>query len=176
MSAIRFGAPWSTSLVVVSALSVAVLVAVAVSFALFFPQGPLPLLKLLVVLIPAIVLVGSALFTVRAYEVSGPDELGVRRLLWTTWLPLAGLRKAWADPAAMSRSWRLFGNGGLFSITGLFWNRRLGRYRAFATDPRRAVVLRFGSRTVVVTPDEPATFVAELARRRHWLGTTGPTT
>ena len=61
---------------------------------------------------------------------------------------------------------RLFGNGGLFSYHGWFWNRRLGRYRLYATDPERAVVLRFARRTIVVSPGEPAAFVRALLDRR----------
>ena len=54
-----------------------------------------------------------------------------------------------------ARQQRLCGIGGLFVFCGLFWSRKLGRYRAYITDPRRAVVLRFGNKVVVVTPDEP---------------------
>jgi hypothetical protein len=160
--------------VVVSALATLILLAVTLSVAIAVPEDAAAgVPRALVVLLGATVLLVSALFTVRGYEV-GTEEVGVRRLLWTTRLSLAGLREAWADPSALARSLRLFGNGGLFSFTGLFWNRRLGRYRAFATDPRRAVVMRFGARSVVVTPDDPDAFVAELAHRRPWLRTNPP--
>lgn len=158
-----FRAPWSASLLVVSLLSVAILLGVGVLFAALFPRdllGGLPLALLLSVL--AGVLLGSALFTIRGYELA-PAELLVRRLLWATSLPLQDLRAAWADPTAMRLSWRLFGNGGMFAISGLYWNRRLGRYRAFATEPRNAVVLRFAARTVVVTPDVPRELLDTLA-------------
>ena len=59
----------------------------------------------------------------------------------------------------MRGSVRVFGNGGLFSITGRFWNRKLGWYRAYATDPSRAVVLRYPKRTVVITPHDPQHFI-----------------
>ncbi|HXZ86218.1 MAG TPA: PH domain-containing protein, partial [Myxococcota bacterium] len=68
-----------------------------------------------------------------------------------------------ADAQAMTGSMRLFGNGGLFSFTGLFQSRTLGRYRAFVTDPARAVVLRTARRVVIVSPAEPQAFV-EAAR------------
>jgi hypothetical protein len=158
-----FGAPWSAGLKLVSALSTAVLLGVAVFFAETFPRGPLgglPLAFFMCVL--CAVLLGSALFTVRGYDLTA-SELLVRRLLWPTRIPLQDLRSAWADPAAMKGSIRLFGNGGLFSFTGLFSNRRLGRYRAFVTDPRNAVVLKFGARTIVVTPQVPREFLDALA-------------
>jgi hypothetical protein len=50
----------------------------------------------------------------------------------------------------------------VFSFTGLFRNRTLGMYRAFVTDPRRAVVLRLPRRTVVVSPADPEAFVREV--------------
>ena len=47
----------------------------------------------------------------------------------------------------------------MFSITGWFWNRRIGRYRAFITDPKSSVILVTASRTIVVSPSDPAMFV-----------------
>jgi len=103
-------------------------------------------------------LLGAALFVVRGYELS-PGTLAVRRLLWSTRLGLTGLTGAWHDPDAMCRSMRLFGNGGLYAFTGLYRNRTLGRYRAFVTDPARAVVLKLPGRTVVISPGDPAAFL-----------------
>ena len=49
----------------------------------------------------------------------------------------------------MRRGIRTFGNGGGFSFTGFYYNQRLRSYRAFVTDLRRTVVLRYAARTVV---------------------------
>jgi hypothetical protein len=84
--------------------------------------------------------------TVRGYTVTS-DTILVQRLFWTTRLPLAGLQSARFEPEAMRWSIRTFGNGGLFSFTGCFRNKLLGAYRAFVTDPRRAVVLRYSGRS-----------------------------
>jgi hypothetical protein len=62
----------------------------------------------------------------------------------------------------MARSLRLFGNGGLLSYSGYFWNRKTGRYRAFATDPSRAVVLSYRKRKIIITPDDPQRFIVRL--------------
>ncbi len=110
---------------------------------------------------PLLIALIAVLYVVTAYEVEG-TELRVRRLLWATRIPLAGLTRAWDDPEAMKRSIRLFGNGGLYSVTGLFQSRRLGRYRAFVTDPARAVVLELPKRTVVVSPADPSAFLQVL--------------
>jgi hypothetical protein len=149
-------APWSPLLVILSALPSALCVAVAVVM-LGSSDGLVPWLGLLPLAIP----LGGALFTIRGYRVA-PRTLLIRRLLWETRVPLAGLRSATFEPDAMRRSWRLCGNGGLFSFTGLYRNKTLGNYRAFVTDPRRVVVLRFATRTVVVSPAEPEEFVRQV--------------
>jgi Bacterial PH domain len=139
------------------------LAGVAVLFSFAVPRQALGggvLFVLLMAILFSVPLV-AALFIIRGYELEA-TELLIRRLLWSTRLSLLKLREAWADPTAMKRSLRLFGNDGLFSITGLFWNRRLGRYRAFATAPSNAVVLKLADRIVVVTPERPDDFLAIL--------------
>jgi hypothetical protein len=62
----------------------------------------------------------------------------------------------------MKCSSRLFGNGGLFSFTGLYRNRSFGRYRAFVTDPARSVALFLPNRVVVVSPADAEGFVRSI--------------
>lgn len=62
----------------------------------------------------------------------------------------------------MRGSLRICGNGGIFSFSGWFWNKRLGAYRALVTDGAKTVVLRFDKRKWVVSPDAPEEFVREL--------------
>jgi hypothetical protein len=109
-------------------------------------------------LVPAI----SALFAIRGYAITA-DAILVRRPLWTTRLPRAGLRSAEAVPNAMCRSLRLCGNAGLFSFTGWYRSKALGVYRAWVTDLRSTVVLRFEKRTAVLSPADPDAFVRDLA-------------
>lgn len=117
----------------------------------------------LLVLLPLLLLPGAALFIIRSYAIE-PNTLAIQRLLWTTRLPLSGLQSAEVLPDAMRGSLRLFGNGGMLSITGLYRNRALGNYRAFVTDLKHTVVLRFPKRTIVVSPENPEQFVAEISR------------
>jgi len=152
----NYEAPWSTSLVIVSFS--ATLICLGASFAMMrSTHGVVPLLALM----PLAIVCGSALFTIRGYIVT-EDAILIERLFWKTRLPLAGLKSAKFDPEAMRRSLRTFGNGGLFSFTGLFYNSALGSYRAFVTDPRRTVVLEFPARRIVVSPAEPEQFVEQL--------------
>ena len=114
-----------------------------------------------ITLCPTFILVLCLFFVVRSYEITR-HELLIHRLLWTTRLPLAGLKSAEAVPRAMSGSLRTCGNGGGFSFTGWYWSKALGHYRAFVTDMNRTVVLRFEKRTVVVSPAGPEEFVRQL--------------
>jgi hypothetical protein len=104
---------------------------------------------------------GAALFIVRGYAITS-EAVFVVRPFWRTRLSRRGLQSATFEPGAMSGSLRLCGNGGFFSFTGLFSNKRLGRYRAFVTDPKLTVVLRYEGRTVVLSPERPEEFVREL--------------
>ena len=110
-------------------------------------------------------MVGLFAFAPSGYSFEG-RELLIHRRGWAPFrLPLTGLKGVRVSPDAMRRSLRTFGNGGVFGFTGWFHNSRLGRYRAWVTDPRRAVVLEFGDRTVVVSPGRPHLFVDELRER-----------
>ncbi len=158
-------APWPVSLKVVSTFAAVVLVGVTCVLYRAVPRGTrVPFAAgfgTLVFVVPLAILLVALCFLVRGYELDGTG-LYVERLLWRTHIELGGLTRAWHDPSAMRRSLRLFGNGGLFSITGIFQNAALGRYRAFVTDPRRAVVLRFESRVVVVSPADPDALLGHL--------------
>ncbi len=155
----EFSAPWSRGLLATSLAATALFFGVA---AFGYRQPGLPgWARWALTVLPLLTLIGAALGTVRGYVLE-PGLLRVRRLLWDTCIPLDGLESARWEPGATRGSLRLFGNGGLFAYHGWFWNRRLGRYRLFATDPHRAVVLRFARRTIVVSPGEPAAFVRAL--------------
>ncbi|MGZ5476541.1 MAG: PH domain-containing protein [Thermoanaerobaculia bacterium] len=152
-------APWSPSLKVMSVFSLVVLVGVP-----WFVKRVVPPVRIVDWVVPfvawtcAAVMVGSILFVVTGYEV-GHNHLLVHRLFWPTRVDIRGLTRVWHDPAALKGSLRVFGNGGLFSFSGLFYNRALGWYRLFATDPKRAVVMALPARTVVVTPEDPDAFI-----------------
>jgi hypothetical protein len=148
-----FKAPWSNVLWIVSAVTTAILLGVAA-----IPAPGLGWIRLM----PLVILAGALPFVVRSYTI-GADALLIRRLFWDTRIALAGLRSVRFDPAAVCGSIRTCGNGGLFSFTGWYWNRTLKSYRAFATDPKRVVVLTFDTRRIVVTPERPEEFVRELS-------------
>ena len=164
----RFSAPWGTMLQLSTAMSVLLLACLPLVGLFAGPRSGAAVVftwYLSMVVAPLLVLFIGVFFVIRGYVLT-PRVLRVQRLGWESRVPLAGLRAAEVSADAMRRSIRLFGNGGLFCFAGLFRNKSLGRYRAFATDPKRSVVLRFEDRIVVVTPGEPAAFVAALPRLR----------
>jgi hypothetical protein len=164
-------APWSTSLKAVSGIATVALLAAGIATARAVPSGTrvafAEAFGTLVACVPPLIALIAVLFVVRSYEV-GPGELRIGRLLWSSRIDLAGLTRAFHDPAAMAKSLRVLGNGGLYSFTGLYQSHTLGRYRAFVTDPKRAVVLRMPGRTLVISPEDPRVFLDQL--RTHFPG------
>ncbi len=158
-------APWAPALKVVSVLAAGVLCYASYAVYRRIPTGAgfAHGFGLGVAVLPLLVLVASAFFIVRGYTVDSV-ELSVERLLTSTRVPLAGLSRAWFDPDVCTNSMRIFGNGGLFAYCGWFYSKRLGFYRAFATNLRNAVVLEFADRKVVVSPISPRILIEHLRR------------
>jgi len=157
----RHDAPWGRSLILVSVLATLVSALVSAVSLRAMPGSGIGVW--LPGLLPVLVVLLAALWTVRGYLLTD-DAVLVQRLLWRTRLPLRGLLAAEVAPDAMRGSIRTLGNGGLFSFSGRFRNRALGSYRAWVTDTRRTVVLRFPERTLVLSPARPADFVREVSR------------
>src|SRR5664280_2873735 len=157
-------APWPVSLKVVSTVAAVVLVGVTYVLYRTVPRGTrVPFAEAFgtfVFVVPLAILLVALCFLVRGYEFDGTG-LYIERLLWRTPVGLEGLNRAWRDPSAIRRSLRLFGNGGLFAITGIFQSKALGRYRAFVTNPKQAVVLRYETR-VVLSPADPDALLGHL--------------
>ncbi len=159
----EYGAPWGRRLRLTTAFSLALLLLMPV---LGLATGPRQfwIWRLAMVGAPLLGIVGALPFMVRGYTLTS-RSLVVHRLGFDTTLALDGLRSVRGVADEAGGGLRLFGNGGLFSITGWFWNRRLGRYRAFATDPGRAVLLEFAHRKVLVTPHDPQAFIVQARKQ-----------
>src|SRR5690606_33982476 len=124
--------------------------------------------------LPVLLLLITPLYSVKGYTVT-QDSILIHRPLWKTKLFLTGLESIEVMPVAMSWSIRTMGNGGCFSITGYYRNKRLGRYRAFVTDLKKTVVLRYQKvpvyakepffgvgkepNTIVISPADPVALV-----------------
>ena len=124
MTTIEFRAPWSKTLRGATVLSLVVL-ALPMLGAIFAPVQPPLLAAVLLIGVPPLIVAATFAGRVRGYTLT-EDAITVRRGLSNTRLPLAGLRSVTGDVDAMRGSVRVFGNGGLFSITGRFWNQQAG--------------------------------------------------
>jgi Bacterial PH domain len=158
--ALEFRAPWSRSLKTATRITVCILLGTAALGILVVPAR-MPLVRCLIAALPAAVLLGALLFRVSGYTLTA-TTLEVRRPLWTSSFALADLLSVAGDAEALQGALRVFGNGGLFSFSGIFWNRRLGLFHAYGTDPGRAVVLKFRKRTIVITPDDTQHFIVRV--------------
>lgn len=153
----HFSAPRSRSVKIVTTLAIGLIV--ALNFLPLLPRANVPLA------VGVFVLWGVLLFCL-FYSVNGfsikNGQLLVHRLGWATRFDLVRLSGFEVNPHAMMGSIRLFGNGGVFCFIGFYRNAVIGRYRAYVTDPAKAVVLEFGGRKIVVSPDDPPAFVEAL--------------
>ena len=63
------------------------------------------------------------------------------------------------------RGVRLWGNGGLFAATGIFWNQAYGVFRAYLTSARYQDYVLVATRTqkILISPENPAEFVRTWA-------------
>jgi hypothetical protein len=159
MTNARFGARWGVPLKLVSLIGSAL--CLGVSGLCFFSMSRTPIprfMPALVAGIPLSILLIAAFFTVRSYRISG-NTLFIHRPGWATRVSLDRLVSIEHDPSAMKGSIRIFGNGGLFSFSGSFRNRKLRSYRAYVTDVKNAVVIKLPSGVLVVSPDSPDRFV-----------------
>jgi len=108
-------------------------------------------------------LLACALFVVRSYRLDG-ETLHIRRLLWTTTVPLTGLRSVRHSRDLIKGSIRV-GNGGLFVFAGWFWSRQHGWFHLAGNDILgRAVLLELPDRKWMITPEDPVAFVSAVKK------------
>ena len=158
-----FGAPWGRSLKLTTGLYLAIVLGFFL-IGVIVEQMSVNYWKIGMLWIPTGLLSVSYFFSIRNYQLI-ETKLYVQRIGWKSKIDLTELNSVQVDPTAMSKSIRLFGNGGLFCFAGIFRNHKLGRYRAFATSPKNSVILRCPNRTIIVTPEDPDGF-AEMVRNK----------
>jgi len=115
----------------------------------------------------AVILLVAAAWAPLAVTV-GPDAIEIeRRWAGPVVLPLAGLREAAPLPPEQARGWRrVNGVGGLGNASyGTFSSSALGPFTLYAWRRGPYVRLDTDQGPVVLTPDEPEAFVAEVRAR-----------
>lgn len=146
--------PLCTSIKVVSAIFTALMLGIPI-YTLFYDK-PVPAAPVIQLLFPLIWLLGIASL-IRSYELT-KGLLVVKRPFWSNHFQLGRNALAFQKkPTGLTI--RTFGNGGAFSGSGYFWNKEIGTFRAFVTDPREGVWIKTPEKTLLVTPDDPAEFM-----------------
>jgi hypothetical protein len=167
----QFAAPWGIEVKMMTIGGSLICLGAPLYFA-FPPDGTLSdELMFYCMKAPLLLWLGSLLFTIRGYSIT-EDCILIHRLIWATRLPLEHLNEVNLDGATFRNSMRCFGNGGIFGISGLYYNRREGTFRAFVTNTTRTVLLKFASRTILVSPDDPKRFVSALLHHMDQLSET----
>jgi hypothetical protein len=149
----HFFAPWSPRLKLMTVALLAVCLVAA-----YAAKGWGSLVILAIVLV-------AATFAIRGYSVID-GRLLIHRLGWSTKFDLSRLTSVEVSPGATMGSIRAMGIGGLFGFVGYYRNEILGTYKAYATNELNTVVLDFGGKKIVVTPDKPEAFLQAVEAAR----------
>lgn len=163
----HFKAPWGRTLLIASSFTTLLLLSAAFGMASGWRQLRLfTMPPALPAVMPLLILAGALPFIIRGYVIT-KDGILIRRLWWNTVLRFEDIESAEAEPLALGGSLRTWGNGGLYSFTGHYWNNQFGYFRAYVTDLNRTVVVTLKSRTVVLSPDDPEAFARIISSRLH---------
>ena len=93
-----------------------------------------------------------------AYELTG-DQLTVQFRAGQK--VFSGVTRCSTLTARPPMGLRLWGNGGLFAATGIFWNKAYGVYRAYVTSARYQdyVLIETKAQKILISPEAPEAFV-----------------
>jgi hypothetical protein len=135
--------------------SISIKVATTVVLALtpiFLSLSPVSKVFLLPAALIAVLSVGCYLRTPVAYDVS-PSGLAILFRLGSK--SFGPITRASIVERSLGWSIRLWGNGGLFAGTGIFWNRTWGLFRAYVTTSNTSnlVLMETQKGKVLISPD-----------------------
>lgn len=101
----------------------------------------------------------------RMYKIVNGELIVERATPWKDiHVSLSDIKSVESLPKISLFSLRLWGNGGLFCVSGTFFSFRLGKYRASVTSIRDLLLIRYGKKALVISPAEPLSFKMELER------------
>ena len=156
----QFGASWEKRLSTISSLTTLILVLVVletIAKVSRFDSGTIALRIGLVIFVG----ITSALFFIRGYSIT-TDAVHILHFGWATSLKIKDLTGVEKVPLGATSGIGLFGIWGIYSFTGIARNSSYGIHRRYLTNRFHAVALKFGKKTVVVSPDDPEAFIKLL--------------
>jgi hypothetical protein len=107
----------------------------------------------------AIIVLFCYLLAPVAYELNGRQLAIVTRISKKIFNPV--IKCSTISEEKPSFGFRLWGNGGLFAGTGIFWNKKYGIFRAYVTtgDRKSLVLVDTTTTKVLISPENPDQFV-----------------
>ncbi len=122
----------------------------------------LPPIMLVVVLLEAVTAYVARALAPRGYLLNDV-ELVVDRAMRPITVPLREIREfGRVEDGLLRRSLRMMGTAGYYGYYGLFWNRRLGKFRLYATRTRDLVSVRTDKTLYVLSPEDSEDFLSSL--------------
>ncbi|MCZ6469943.1 MAG: PH domain-containing protein [Gammaproteobacteria bacterium] len=102
-----------------------------------------------------------------AYEIKGDQLAIIRRIGNKIFGPVTRCSYVYDDKPSFGI--RLWGNGGVFAGTGIFWNKKYGIFRAYVTTGSKShlVLVETPATRVVITPENPDQFMAHQSQSRR---------
>jgi len=98
----------------------------------------------------------------RGYAVND-IELVIDRAMRPITIPLREIKEVKPlEDGVLMRSARLMGTSGFYGHYGLFWSKKTGKFRAYATRMDRLVAVRTEKTLFVLSPENPEDFAAAL--------------
>jgi hypothetical protein len=151
---IQSTAPTSRAIKVVTAivliLNVVFYVAASYQRAFFLPA----------IIVSVVVAICFFFWTPVQYEFTGSELTVLFRIGRKRYGPVINCS---AVDAPLRVAIRLFGNGGLFAGSGIFWNRKYGVFRAYVTSTksRDLVMVETSATKIFISPADPRAWVRE---------------
>ncbi len=95
-----------------------------------------------------------------AYELNGNQLVIISRTNKKVFGPV--IKGSLIEEEKPSFGLRLWGNGGLFAGTGIFWNKKYGIFRAYISTGARPnlILIETPASKVIISPEKPEEFVA----------------
>ncbi len=139
----------SRVMVVITVLMVLLIIGLIAHGLLLPPE--VSLWGILIPLLLGAIMVACYLRAPVAYEVTPDNRLVVRfRLGSRQFAAVKGFHPA---RGRFRFTLRLWGNGGVFAATGIYWNREFGVFHAYVTDQKKIVVVELqNGKRVVISP------------------------
>jgi hypothetical protein len=95
-----------------------------------------------------------------AYELNGIHLTVISRINKKVFGPIR--KGSFVDNEKPSFGLRLWGNGGLFAGTGIFWNKKYGIFRAYISTGVRSnlILIETSATKIIISPEKPEEFIA----------------